>query len=141
MCPRYSRRKIPALEPPPSNSEIPPMTFHLTADLEANYDRFIDRVLETNVVWALKDEEGWAICPSNEYECDLYVVWSDEEYAKQHCKDEWSSYSPVEIPLESFLEDWLPGMEEDEYLVGVQFNSELAGLEVEPSKLAMDLSG
>ena len=89
----------------------------------------------------MKDDEGWAICPSNEYECDLYVVWSDEAYAKQHCKDEWASYSPVEIPLESFLEDWLPGMDEDGYLVGVQFNSELAGLEVEPSKLGMDLSG
>jgi hypothetical protein len=115
------------------------MSLHLTDDLQSNYERFIARVREEGTLWGLKDEEGWAICPSNEYDCDVYVFWSNEAYARQHCKDEWSGYRPAAIELESFLADWLPGMERDGYLVGVEFNSDLAGLEVEPSALAEDL--
>jgi hypothetical protein len=116
------------------------MSTHLPADLKANYERFIERVRSTHMVWGLKDEGGWAVCPSNEYECDVYVFWSDEAYARQHCTDDWSGYQPESIELESFLEDWLPGMEHDGYLVGVQFNADLAGLEVEPAELALELS-
>lgn len=115
------------------------MALHLTADLKANYERFVRRVRSTGTLWGLRDHEGWAICPSNEQECDLYVFWSDEAYARQHCKDEWSSYEPVSITLDSFLENWIPGMERDGFLIGVQFNSDLAGLEVNPSSLAIDL--
>jgi hypothetical protein len=116
------------------------MAYHLTADLEANYERFVSRVRSSETLWGLRHKEGWAICPSNERDCDLYVFWSEEAYARQHCKDEWSGYEPASITLQSFLDNWIPGMEGDGFLVGVQFNSDLAGLEVEPSKLALDLS-
>ena len=115
------------------------MSLHLTADLQANYERFVSRVSASETVWGLADDDGWAICPSNEYDCDLYVFWSDEADARQHCKDEWSSYEPTAIDLESFLENWIPGMESDGFMIGVQFNADLAGLEVQPSKLAGDL--
>jgi Protein of unknown function (DUF2750) len=113
---------------------------HSFPDLKANYERFVARVRASNTVWGLEDEEGWAVCPSNEYECDVYVFWSDEADALQHCTEDWAGYEPASIELESFLEHWLPGMERDGYLVGVQFNAELAGLEIEPGDLARDLS-
>jgi hypothetical protein len=116
------------------------MSVHLVADLKANYESFVARVRASNLVWGLRDAEGWAVCPSNEYECDVYVFWSDEAYARQHCTDDWSTYQPASIELDAFLENWLPGMEHDDYLVGVQFNADLAGLEVEPAELARDLS-
>jgi hypothetical protein len=116
------------------------MSLHLTADLQANYDRFVSRVRASGTVWSIKEGDGWALCPSNHQDCDLYVFWSDEAYARQHCKEEWSGYQPASISLDSFLENWLPGMAAEGFLVGVQFNSDLAGLEVEPSKLAHDLS-
>ena len=116
------------------------MTSHLTADLEANYERFVSRVRSSEVLWGLREADGWAICPSNNEDCELYVFWSDEAYARQHCTDEWANYEPAEITLDSFLQHWIPGMEKDGFLIGVQFNSDLAGLEVEPSKLARDLT-
>lgn len=116
------------------------MSLHLTSDLKANYDRFVSRVSSGGIVWGLKHRKGWAVCPSNEYECELYLFWSDEAYARQHCVDEWSDYVPTPINLDAFLNNWLPGMERDELLVGVQFNADMAGLEVEPSQLAEDLS-
>lgn len=116
------------------------MPLHLTADLQANYDQFISRVRKDKVIWGLESEDGWAICPSNDQDCDVYVLWSDEAYAELHCQDEWAEYSPSPIDLESFMEYWVPGMESDGYLVGVQFNADLAGLEVTPATLARDLS-
>src|SRR5215468_3100077 len=77
------------------------MSLHLVADLEANYARFVDRVRSSGTVWGLKNLNGWAICPSNEHDCDLYVFWSDEAYAKQHCKDGWANYKPAPIALDS----------------------------------------
>lgn len=115
------------------------MSLHNTADLQANFERFVARVRESGELWGLEDAEGWAICPSNEYDCEVYVFWSDEADAKQHCKDEWSGYKPASIELDAFLENWLPGMDRDGYLVGVQFNADMAGLEVEPGELAEKL--
>ena len=114
------------------------MALHNKADLQANFDRFVSRVQEREKVWGLKDADGWATCPSNGYDSNVYVFWSDEAYAKQHCKEDWSSYEPTPIALTSFLDNWLPGMDRDGFLVGVQFNADLAGLEVEPAMLAKE---
>ncbi|MDA9371956.1 DUF2750 domain-containing protein, partial [Porticoccaceae bacterium] len=45
---------------------------------------------------------------------------------------------PVAIELEEFLDDWLPGMHSDVLMVGVNWNAELAGREVEPLDLLED---
>lgn len=43
------------------------------------------------------------------------------------------------ISLEEFLDDWLPGMHEDVILVGVNWNGEMEGAEVEPLDLLEDV--
>ncbi|RYD79094.1 MAG: DUF2750 domain-containing protein, partial [Verrucomicrobiaceae bacterium] len=37
-------------------------------DSEANYRRFIEKISDSEEVWGLFAEEGWAYCASNEYE-------------------------------------------------------------------------
>jgi len=116
------------------------MSLQLTADSVANYGRFISRVQSTGVVWGLKSDDGWAFCPSNESDADVLLFWSDEAYARRHCKEEWSHYLPTSIPLAQFQAKWLPGMARDGLLIGAQFNAHLAGLEVNPAKVAADLA-
>ena len=115
------------------------MSLHLTADMQDNYDRFVRRVKRSGVVWGLKSDEGWAVCPSNEYDCDVYLFWSDEAYARRHCISKWAGYKPTQIPLNEFIDTWLKGMDEAGELAGTNFNADLAGLEVEPIQLAEDL--
>ena len=87
---------------------------HLSADLKANYNRFIKRIKESGVVWGLRSEAGWANCPSNEYEdSEVFPFWSDEAYAKRHCIESWSEYSPAKIDFDSFIDNWLKGMNEE----------------------------
>jgi hypothetical protein len=80
---------------------------------------------------------GWATCPSNEYEnTNIYVFWSDEAYARRHCKEEWEDYVPTAITLDSFVDNWLKGMHNDGFLVGTNWDANLFGKEVEPIEIA-----
>jgi hypothetical protein len=115
------------------------MSLHLIADLQANKDRFIRRVLETGQVWGLRSDDGWANCPSNQNDADVLLFWSDEAYAKRLAEKDWASYIPTPIDLPSFLDNWLQGMHHDMALAGVNFNSDLAGLEIDPLDLAKEL--
>jgi hypothetical protein len=68
------------------------------------------------------------------------LFWSDEAYAKRLAKKEWASYVPTQIDLPSFIDNWLQGMHRDMVRAGVNFNSDLAGLEIEPLDLTDELT-
>ena len=113
------------------------ITSALTDDEEANYDLFIEQIQKTGQVWGLKAEDGWAVCPSLEFEkTDVFPFWSNEADAKSHCTEDWEIYTPASLTLEDFVVNWLPGMHEDEVMVGPNWNSELSGVEVEPADVA-----
>lgn len=108
----------------------------LSDDLDENYGRFLVEAESTGCIWGLEGPEGWALCQSN-VNADLNVMplWSQPEFAQLHCVDEWQDYKAVPISLEEFLEDWLVGMHEDVLLVGVNWNADMEGDEVEPLDL------
>lgn len=112
------------------------MEFDLTINSQRRYENFIKRTSESNTVWGLKNEDRWCVCESNDYEdTEVMLFWSDEAYAKQCAIEEWSDYKPEPIPLEEFMNNWLYGMNQDNLLVGVNWNAKLIGLEVEPYDL------
>jgi hypothetical protein len=109
---------------------------------ELAYDQFIADIQQTGQVWGLFNaaQESWAVCPSEAYEdTDVLPFWSDRSAAGALCSDEWSVYAPRAIPLEEFINDWLPGMHEDDAMVGPNWDAELEGLEVEPADVAAEL--
>lgn len=113
---------------------------NLTDDAEASHAGFIRRVKKTGLVWGLKTSNGWAVCESSEYEDRVvYPFWSDEAYARPHCTGDWSHFTPASIELDAFIERWLPGMGEDDVLVGTDWDADLSGLEWEPADLAEQL--
>ena len=112
----------------------------LSSSNEENLDRFIVEALATGCVWGLEAADGWALCPSEKYaDTDVMPFWSQPEFAKALCAGEWSNYKPVALSLDEFLEDWLPGMHEDVYLVGVNWDQDLEGLEIEPLDLLEEI--
>lgn len=101
-----------------------------------NLDRFIVESIEHGCVWGLQGPDGWALCGSEKYEnTDVIPFWSQESFARVHCQEDWKDYEPVAVELEEFLEDWLTGMHEDVILVGVNWDEELEGVEMEPLDL------
>lgn len=112
----------------------------LSDDDQENYQRFLDEVKQSGKVWGLANEDGWAVCPSIEYEeTDVFPFWSQQRFAEALCVEEWSVYQAKSISVEDFLIEWLPGMHEDDALVGANWDTELSGLEIEPSDLAKSL--
>ena len=109
----------------------------LSNDLEENLDRMIVECLERGCIWGLRDtNDNWALVSSSDNEqIDVIPFWSDEKLAQALCSGEWDIYKPVAIEMEEFLDDWLPGMHSDLLMVGVNWNPELEGQELEPLDL------
>ncbi len=116
--------------------------FQDSATTEANYEKFIERVLASGVVWGIEHpNETWATSTSNDdEETMIYVFFSDKAYAQRHCKEAWSESKPSTIDLDSFIDNWLRGMHEDGYLVGPNWDANFFGKEVEPLELAQRLA-
>ncbi len=114
---------------------------HSPDPAEESLEAFIEEVLAGGQIWGLASNDGWAICASSDDDTiDVYPFWSNEADAALHCVGEWSIFWPVALTLEDFLEDWLPGMDQDEVLAGTNWNEDLEGLEVEPAYLAEALN-
>ncbi|MDO4783066.1 MAG: DUF2750 domain-containing protein [Capnocytophaga felis] len=115
--------------------------------LEERYNKFIKKVVETGIVYALKNKKDVAVCPSNHFfydeeeeeACPVLLFWSEEKRAKLCQKEEWAKYCVSQIALAEFLELWCLGMYDDGVVVGIEFDHKLFGYEQLPLDLLNDL--
>ncbi len=104
-------------------------------------EQFIAKIIETELVWALEKEDGFATASSINYEDDegdpaeVLCFWSDKTFAEACAKDDWEGYTPVQIPLGDFIENWCIGMDNDLIMAGIDFDTELVGDELDPLEL------
>lgn len=115
---------------------------NLEINSKKRYEKFIKEVSKTETVWGLKlkNEDGWAVALSNEYEdAEVMLFWSEKRLAKLCIVEEWMEYEVNSITLENFMNNWLIGLDEDDLLVGLNWDFNLIGLEVEPIDLLNDL--
>lgn len=109
----------------------------LSTNLQENFDRLIVECLEQGCIWGLQDgTENWALVGSTDHDdIDVIPFWSSKSLAEALCSGDWGVYKPVAIDIEEFLDDWLPGMHGDVLLVGVNWDVDLEGMEIEPLDL------
>ncbi|WET50451.1 DUF2750 domain-containing protein [Chryseobacterium indologenes] len=113
--------------------------------LKIRYKDFIRKVSETEIVYGLKDEKGYATSYSNDLEYEdggpvqIICFWSDAARAKSCVDREWNRYEASPIPLNEFLENWCLGMNSDGLILGVDFDSNLFGYEAEPLELVLEM--
>lgn len=117
---------------------------NLSDNADENYEQFLEDAVDSGIVWAVVTEEGedgdFALCDSEEKPgTDVMPFFSQQKYVEAVCTGEWSGYAAQPIELDDFIDNWLPGMQKDGLLVGVNWNAELEGLEVEPLDLSLDL--
>jgi hypothetical protein len=116
--------------------------------VEENHQRFIRRAVEHERVWSVRTETGPIVVDSDADEEGeeeprvVYLFFSDEPYAKRVLRESWPDfpdYRTEEISLFDFLFRWLPGMHDDNHLVGTNWTGDLIGLEVEPADVQQQL--
>jgi hypothetical protein len=108
-----------------------------TADCQADVDRFIGRVVESETVWYLASENGTAFCESNSEEDEdqeepptVLLFFSDAAYARRSQNQHFAGYQVTRMDLFDFLYRWLPGMTDDRILAGPNWSGDLVGLEI-----------
>jgi len=113
---------------------------------DEEYNRFIRSIIDSQTLYTLVSDEGdIAECPSTEYEEDdgepvpVFCVWHDRAQAEACKVEEWADYQLEALPLDFFMHEWLVSMDQDAVLLGVDFDSELYGLEIEPVEVLADL--
>lgn len=112
----------------------------MPASPQDRYDTFVESIKSTGEVWGLNAGEGCIVVDSVEFEdTEVMPFWPDEDSAKAVATEDWSEFTPELIPLEEFLENWLPGLHEDGLLVGANWDEDMVGLEVEPADLSRRL--
>jgi len=111
-------------------------------EIESQLVSFVEKVRLSEQVWALGgDDGGFVVCESNQFaETDVLLLWESEDAAKAQCKEEWQEFTPVEINLDEFLDEWVEDLNEDSALVGLKWNDDQVCVEIEPVGLARALS-
>ncbi len=98
---------------------------------------FVEQVVQTGLVWGLYCEEGWANADSHEFdEVVVYPFWSAKNLASVCSVEEWRVFQPASLHLAEFLENWCVGMYREYIMVGVNWEADLFGKEIEPLELA-----
>lgn len=107
---------------------------------EQKHKEFVEKVVASEKVWGLINEEGFATASSNEYEdADVIPFWSEKEGALAAAKDEWKEFTVEEVSLTEFLENWCVGMQNEDMIVGTNWDENLFGTELEPFDLALEV--
>ncbi len=108
------------------------------SDNQANFAEFGNTINESERVWALQNSDGdWVVCDSSEFEnADVMPVWAKEEDAQKFCVDEWQDYQVASIPLDDFLEEWIGDLNEDGVLLGINWQLDEEGIELDAIKAA-----
>jgi hypothetical protein len=112
----------------------------MAQDIANNHQLFIEKVSAAKLVWGLKNKQGWANSHSSDDEdIDVVPFWSDRALAKVSARDDWKGYTPTEILLGDFLENWCVGMAENDTLVGTNWDANMVGAESEALSLALEI--
>jgi hypothetical protein len=85
---------------------------------ETRYVYFIKRVADWEEVWGLKGEDGWVLS-ADDAGNQVAVFWPFKEYAKLCATGAWIQTVPMKIELPTFIDRWIPGLNQDGRLVGV----------------------
>ena len=95
---------------------------------------FVVTVVKNKLVWVIKNDGGWANWRSDEFRDSLIApFWSDYESAARCAQTVFEGYKPESITLDSFLEDWLPELEQQGFWIGTNLTGEMTGIDVSPS--------
>jgi len=112
------------------------------AESKSNHEAFVRKIVAAESVWVLQSDDGAAYCVSEEEddnERSVIQFWAQAADAQQAAVDDWAEYEPEAVSLFDFLFRWLPGMHDDEALVGTNLSNEKLGLEIEPADLEEEL--
>ena len=102
------------------------------------YSHFVRQVADWQEVWSLRSDDGWVLLGDSDGQ-EYVPVWPHARYAEAFATDGFSGSSPTAIPLDAWLERWLPGIAADGRSIAVFPVSPSRGVTVSTEQLRADL--
>lgn len=100
---------------------------------EARYDYLVEQVKEQQTLWSLQDLDGCVMLTTEEEDC--IPMWPTEEAAASWAVDDWADCQTLAIPVDEWLERWVPGMQDDDLFVAVFPVQDDLGVVITPYEL------
>jgi hypothetical protein len=103
----------------------------------AQWNAFIEEVIEHKSVWTIKDEGGVPTSTNVDDETSM-PFWSLKSRAEKIINNvpAYNGYRPFEIILNDFISRWLTGLEKDGLYVGVNWSGKRAtGYDIKPKEV------
>lgn len=105
---------------------------------EKRYDIFVKTVADTEEVFGLADEEGWALLGDDE-DADIIPFFPSPDTAEAfRTAAGFEEYNVMVIDLNELME-WFDDMETDNMMVAICPNTQFNGAVVEPQKIKTDI--
>lgn len=104
---------------------------------QKRYKYFIKKIVDSEEIWGLY-KEGWAIAKDNNSHQYL-LFWPKKEFAEANAVEMWSSYIPMSISLNDFIEKWAPGMSKDNIYAAIFYMPQNNGVIIEANMLLKDI--
>jgi hypothetical protein len=99
---------------------------------------FYRDVVKAGEVWTIRDAEGFPTSTNASGETTM-PFWSSRSRAMAIIRgiEAYREFHPTALPLDAFLESWLPGMQEDGLFVGLNWSGKRAtGYDSRPEDVA-----
>jgi hypothetical protein len=103
-------------------------------DGEQRYKYLIQTAVENDQLWILSDDQGVVMLNDDE-DGACVPVWPHEETAKVWATGHWRHCQAEAIPLKKWLNDWTPGLMDDDLSVVVFPNEQAEGMVIYPDEL------
>ncbi|MCL1095710.1 DUF2750 domain-containing protein [Shewanella kaireitica] len=100
---------------------------------ESRYDYLVEQVKEHKTLWSLQDLDGCVMLTTDDEDC--IPMWPTEEAAALWAVDDWKDCQALAIPLDEWLERWVPGMQDDDLFVAVFPVQDDLGVVIPPYEL------
>jgi len=91
---------------------------------EERYKHFVRAVTDSQSLWTLKNDVGWATWDDSDGDT-VFPVWSDREGASRAALTTWHGYE-----LAEFLDDVLQPLRDSEFWVRVNPDDKLLGIDL-----------
>lgn len=106
---------------------------------EKRYEYFVKKVADTEEVYGLADEEGWALIGDDDTDADIIPLFPHVESAERfRVENDFEEYGIGIVDVNELLE-WLDEMQTEKMLVAVFPNLEISGVVIAPERLKEDI--
>jgi len=106
---------------------------------------FIQQLIANNGVYTLIYKDEFSFVGSNIFNLEdgspvpVWCFWSNVDSANLNRQSDWKLYEPEFFPIANFIEDVLVQMANEGYIIGLEFNENLEGMEADPLDLLLEI--